>query len=61
MVNFVDVLIERAPMKCPMGPVMPGIFNHEEYSNLIEDGENRGKRYTGGKAKILGQGVEKPN
>ena len=35
MVDLMDVLIERTPMKCTMRPVMPGVLQHKEDSNLV--------------------------
>ena len=35
MVDLVDVLVERAPMERTMRPVMPGIFQYEEHSDLV--------------------------
>ena len=35
MVDLMDVLIERTPMKCTMRPVMPGILQHKKDSDLV--------------------------
>ena len=35
MVDFVNVLVERTPVKCTMRPVMPRIFQHKKDSNLV--------------------------
>ena len=35
MVDLMDVLIERTPMKRTMRPVMPGILQHKKDSNLV--------------------------
>ena len=35
MVDLVDVLIKRTPMKRTMRPVMPGILQHKKHSNLV--------------------------
>ena len=35
MVDLMDVLVEWAPMEGTMRPVMPGVFQHEENSNLV--------------------------
>lgn len=37
MMDFMDVFVEGAPMKCSMRPIMPRILNHKEYGNLIGD------------------------
>ena len=39
MVNLVDVLIQRTPMKRAMRPVMPGILQHKEAGNLVGHSE----------------------
>ena len=35
MVDFVDVFVERTPMKSAMGPVVPCIFQYEEDRDLV--------------------------
>ena len=35
MVNLMNVLVERTPMKRTMGPVMPGVLQHKEHSDLV--------------------------
>lgn len=35
MVDLMDVLVQRAPMERTMGPVMPGVLQHKEHSNLV--------------------------
>ncbi len=58
MVDFVNILVKRAPMEGSMGPIMPCIFQDEEYGDLGNYGEERGKRYASRKAKIQGRWVE---
>ena len=35
MVNFMDVLVKRAPMERTMRPVMPGVLQHKKHSYLV--------------------------
>ena len=35
MVNLMNVLIERAPVERSVGPVVPGILQHEENCDLV--------------------------
>lgn len=35
MVDLMDVLVERAPMERTMRPVMPGVLQHKEHSDLV--------------------------
>lgn len=35
MVDLMDVLVERTPMESTMRPVMPGVFQHKEHSDLV--------------------------
>lgn len=60
MVDFVDVLVERAPVEGSMRPVVPCVFEDEECRDLIGYGEERGKGHACRKAKVLGQWVEQP-
>jgi hypothetical protein len=39
MVDFVNILVERAPMERSMGPIVPCIFKDEEYRDLRNYGE----------------------
>ncbi len=43
MVDLVDVLVKRTPMKGAVGPVVPGVFEHEEDGDLVGHGEDRGE------------------
>lgn len=35
MMNLMNVLIKRTPMKRTMGPVMPSVLQHKEHSDLV--------------------------
>lgn len=35
VVYLVDVLVERTPMKHTMRPVVPGVLQHKEHSDLV--------------------------
>ena len=35
MVDLMDVLVKWAPMKRTMRPVMPGVLQHKEHSDLV--------------------------
>ena len=35
MMDLMNVLVERAPMERTMRPVMPGVLQYKEYSNLV--------------------------
>lgn len=35
MVDLMDVLVKRAPMERAMRPVMPGVLQHKENSDLV--------------------------
>ncbi len=60
MVDFVDVLVERAPVQSTVRPVMPCVLQNEEDGDLICHGEERRERYAGGESEVLGRGMEKP-
>ncbi len=58
--NLVDVLVQRTPVKSSMRPVVPCVFKHEEYGDLISDCEDGGKWDACRQAKILSHGMEQP-
>lgn len=61
MVDFVDVFVERAPVECTVGPVVPSILQYEEDGNLICHGKERRERYAGGEPAVLGHWVKEPD
>ena len=60
MVNFVDVLVQRAPVERAVRPIMPCILEDEEYRDLIGHFEEGWKRNTGLEAKVLRRRMEEP-
>lgn len=61
VVNLVDVLVERSPVKCAVHPVVPRIFKNEENCNLICHLVERREWYASLEAKVLGHRVEEPD
>ena len=61
VMDFVDVLVERTPVKCAVSPVVPGIFNKEEDYDLICYLRERGEGYANFHAEICCHGVEEPD
>ena len=61
MVDFVDVLVERAPVQRAVHPVVPSIFKDEEDGDLVGHGEDGGEGNGGLEAEVLGHGVEEPD
>lgn len=39
MVEFVDVFVQGTPVEGSVGPVVPCVLEHEEYCDLVGDGE----------------------
>ena len=60
MVNLVDVSIEWAPVEQTMEPIMPGILQYEEDSNLVGNSCPRWEGNIGRHAEIFAHGVKKP-
>ena len=60
VVDLVDVLVKRAPVKCSVRPIVPGILHHEEDTNLVCHCEEGWEGYSRGESKELGHWMEKP-
>lgn len=61
MVDLVDILVERSPVHGAVGPVMPGILEHEEDCDLVCHHPPRWERYAGFQAAVLCQWVKEPD
>lgn len=61
MVNLVNMLVEWPPVHCPVGPVVPCVFENEEDSDLDGHGKERRERDVSIHAKVLRHGVEEPD
>jgi hypothetical protein len=61
MVDLVDVLVERAPVQCAVGPVVPGILKDKKYSDVESHGLPTRKRNACVHAAEFRHWVEKPD
>ena len=61
MVNFMNILIQRTPVKCAMRPVVPRILDHKKDRDLIRHRKKGRKGHAGGKSEKLGHRMEQPN
>lgn len=61
VVDLVDVLVQRAPVHGAVGPVVPGVLEHEEDGDLIGHGPDGGEGNGGREAAVLRHGVEAPD
>lgn len=60
MVDLVYGFIERTPVECAVGEVVPSILEDEENRNLVHHLPDGWEGDTGCKSEILGQRVEEP-
>lgn len=60
MVNLVDCLVQRSPVKSTVEKVMPCVLENEEDGNLICHLPPYRERYSCLKTKVLRKGVEQP-
>jgi len=60
VVNLVDVFVEWAPVEQTMEPIMPGILQDKENSNLVGNSCPCWEGNIGRHAEIFAHGVEKP-
>ena len=60
MMDLMNVLVQWAPVQCPMSPIMPGVLEDEKDRDLICHGEERWKWNTSGNAEVLRHRVEQP-
>jgi len=60
MVNLMDVFVERAPVEQTMEPIMPGILQDEEDSNLVGNSCPCWEGNTSSHTEIFAHRVEKP-
>ena len=60
MVDFVDILIKRAPVKRSVRPVMPSILEYEEDGNLAGNLVPGGEGHACTKTEVQGHGMEEP-
>ena len=62
VVNFVDVLVQRAVVQRLVGEVVPCVLEDEEESNLAEHGLQVGERnLVGCEPEVFSDRVEEPN
>lgn len=60
VMDFVDAFVERRPVECAMGEVVPGVFHDEEDGDLVGHGPQGGERNGSLEAAELGHGMEEP-
>lgn len=60
MVDFVNGLVERTPVKSTVREVVPGILHHEKDGDLIGHGPHGGEGNGGGETEELSHRVEEP-
>lgn len=61
VVDLVDVLVQRAPVHCAVGPVVPGVLENEEDCDLVGHCENGRERSGSLETEVLRHGVEEPD
>ena len=61
VVDLMDVLVKRAPMKRAMEPIVPGIFQDEEDTDLESHSCQSGERDAGVHSAVFGHRMEEPN
>lgn len=59
--DFMDVLVQRAPVQRAMHPVVPGILEDEEDGDLVSHSEERGEGHASLETDVLRHWVEEPN
>lgn len=60
VVNFMDSLVQRSPVKSSVREIVPGIFYNEEDGDLVGHGKQGWERNGRGESEILGHGVKEP-
>ena len=60
VVDLVDVLVERAPVHGAVGPVVPGVLDHEEDGDLVGHFEEGREGDAGVHAEVGCHGVKEP-